>query len=363
MERKIVHIDMDAFFASVEQRDNPDLLGKPVIVGGRPQSRGVVAACSYEARVFGIHSAMPSVRAAKLCPDAVFLKPRFEAYREASKQIHVVFKRYASAIEPLSLDEAYLDVSEAAHELGSATEVARRIKQEILAETNLTASAGVSYNKFLAKIASDLDKPDGLAVITPAAAEAFIETLEIRKFHGVGKVTEKKMHKLGIFTGLDLKNLSLVQLQTHFGRIGEYYYNIARGIDNRAVSRSRKSKSIGSETTFVDNVLDKKLIWQTLLKLAEGVVASLDKRNYAARTITIKARYSDFELITRSKTPSTLLVSLDDFKEWMPELLKRTEVGSRPIRLIGVTAHNIVDRQVQEDNLMPSEEAPQLGLF
>ncbi len=361
--RKIVHVDMDAFYASVEQRDDPSLKGKPVIVGGKPESRGVVAACSYEARKFGIHSAMPSGRAAKLCPNAVFLKPRFDAYRAVSKQIHSVFKRYAEAIEPLSLDEAYLDVSQSALEFGSATEVARRIKREIREETNLTASAGVSYNKFLAKIASDLDKPDGLAVIKPEAAEAFIEGLEIRKFHGIGKVTEAKMKKLGIHTGLDLKQLSLVQLQTHFGRVGEYYFNIARGIDNRPVSRSRKSKSIGSETTFVENVVDKKLIWQTLLKLAEGVVASLDKRQYAARTITLKARYSDFSSITRSKTPEHPLVDMDDFKHWLPELLKRTEAGRRPIRLIGVTASNIIDRSERQDSDDAKEEAPQLGLF
>jgi DNA polymerase-4 len=363
MDRKIVHIDMDAFYASVEQRDNPDLRGKPVVVGGNPNSRGVVAACSYEARVFGIHSAMPSSRAAKLCPDVVFLKPRFDAYREASRQIHRVFKRYAQAVEPLSLDEAYLDVTEAAQRFGSATEVARRIKQEILAETNLTASAGVSYNKFLAKIASDLDKPDGLAVITPTNAQALIEGLEIRKFHGIGRVTEAKMQKLGIYSGLDLKQLSLVQLQTHFGRVGEYYYNIARGLDNRTVSRSRKSKSIGSETTFADNVVDKKFIWETLTKLAGGVVTSLDKRNYAARTVTIKARYADFELITRSKTPEKPVFSIDDFKAWMPELLKRTEVGRRPIRLIGVTAHNIIDRADQTLEPDTSEDPPQLGLF
>ncbi len=368
MQRKIVHVDMDAFFASVEQRDNPELRGKPVIVGGDPQSRGVVAACSYEARAFGIHSAMPSARAVKLCPHAQFLKPRFEAYREASQQIHEVFKRYAQAVEPLSLDEAYLDVTDAALHYGSATEVAKRIKQEIFSATQLTASAGVSYNKFLAKIASDLDKPNGLAVITPAAALAFIETLAIRKFHGIGSVTESRMHELGIFTGRDLKQASLVQLQTHFGRAGEYYYNIARGVDNRPVSRARKSKSIGSETTFVDNVVDKKLIWQTLLELATSVVASLDKRNYAARTITIKARYSDFVLITRSKTPPEPATSLTDFKLWMPELLKRTEVGRRPIRLIGVTAHNIVDRPslVRDSAETAWESEPselQLGLF
>ncbi|MFT6390282.1 MAG: DNA polymerase-4, partial [Cellvibrionaceae bacterium] len=209
--RKIIHIDMDAFFASVEQRDFPELRGLPVIVGGRPESRGVVAACSYEAREFGIHSAMPCSQAAKLCKGAIFVPPRFESYREASAGIHLVFKRFTEMIEPLSLDEAYLDVTECAEKAGSATEVARLIKQQIKQEVNLTASAGISFNKFLAKIASDMDKPDGIYVIRPESAEAFIEQLNIRKFFGVGKVTEKKMHSLGIYTGADLKRLSEVE--------------------------------------------------------------------------------------------------------------------------------------------------------
>mgnify|MGYP005994306577 CR=1 FL=1 len=239
MQRKILHIDMDAFYASVEQRDNPALRGKPVIVGGKPESRGVVAACSYEARAFGVHSAMPSSRAAKLCPDAVFLPARFDAYREASRQIHRVFSDYADAIEPLSLDEAYLDVSRKAAELGSATEVARCIKRDIKQATLLTASAGVSYNKFLAKIASDLDKPDGLAVIKPEDAEAFIESLAIRKFFGIGKVTEAKLQALGIYHGRDLKKLTRLQLQTQFGRAGDYYYNIARPLSIMWLIKSR----------------------------------------------------------------------------------------------------------------------------
>ena len=354
---------MDAFYASVEQRDNPELLGKPVIVGGKPESRGVVAACSYEARAYGVHSAMPSSRAIKICPDAVFLPPRFDAYRAASKAIHKVFAKYADAIEPLSLDEAYLDVSKTAEQLGSATEVARRIKQDIKKATNLTASAGVSYNKFLAKIASDLDKPDGLAIIRPEDAEEFIENLEIRKFFGIGKVTEAKLQLLGIFYGRDLKKLSRIQLQTQFGRSGDYYYNIARGIDDRPVSSSRKRKSIGSETTFADNVIDKKLIWLTLLELAEGVVKSMQKRHFAARTITLKARYADFESITRSKTPPLPLATIEDFKEWMPELLKRTKVGTRPIRLIGVTAHNLIPIEERSKGTDAIDHAPQLGLF
>jgi len=255
--RKIIHIDMDAFFASVEQRDAPQLRGLPVIVGGRPESRGVVAACSYEARKFGIHSAMPCAQAAKLCKGAIFVPHRFDAYREASAGIHRVFKNFTEIIEPLSLDEAYLDVTEAAKEVGSATEVANLIRQQIKQELDLTASAGVSYNKFLAKIASDMDKPNGLYVIRPEAAEAFIEQLDIRKFFGVGKVTEKKMHALGIYTGADLKRLSEVELQTEFGSSGAYYHRVARGIDERPVQAHRVRKSIGKETTFEGNVTNK----------------------------------------------------------------------------------------------------------
>ncbi|MEO0367275.1 MAG: DNA polymerase IV [Pseudomonadota bacterium] len=361
--RKIIHVDMDAFYASVEQRDNPELMGKPVIVGGKPQSRGVVAACSYEARKFGIHSAMPSVRAAQLCPSAIFLPARFDAYRAASKMIMEIFTRYSDAIEPLSLDEAYLDVTLAAQKLGSATEVAKNIKNEIREEVNLTASAGVSYNKFLAKIASDLEKPNGLTVIKPEDAQSLIESLEVRKFHGVGKVTEAKLQDLGIYTGLDLKKLTRLQLQTQFGKSGDYYYNIARGIDERPVSAHRKRKSIGSETTFVDNVTDKQRIWRTLLELAEGVVASIEKRQFVARTLTIKVRYADFTLITRSHTPKKPFSTLDEIKSLMPDLLKKTEVGDRPIRLIGVTAHNLVANEERGKGDKQPAASSQLGLF
>lgn len=366
--RKILHIDMDAFYASVEQRDNPTLQGKPVIVGGRPERRGVVAACSYEARAFGIHSAMPSSRAAKLCNNAVFIKPRFDAYREASQQINAVFRRYTSQIEPLSLDEAYLDVTDCAQRFGSATDVARAIKRDIKNAVNLTASAGVSYNKFLAKIASDMDKPDGLYVIRPEAAEAFIEQLEIRKFFGIGKVTEKKMQALGVFTGADLKQFSKIQLQTHFGRVGSYYYDIARGIDERAVKPSRERKSVSQETTFEDNVRDKKLIWQTLQQLAGGLEKTMRKKKLAARTLTLKVRYADFQHITRSHTGAALVLSEADMLAGLPGLLKRTEVGKRPIRLIGINLSNLQaatepidsgEQQISE----ASDNDYQLGLF
>lgn len=357
---------MDAFYASVEQRDEPSLKGKPVIVGGRPESRGVVAACSYEARKFGIHSAMPSSRALKLCPHAVFRPPRFKAYRAVSKEIRAVFAEFTDLIEPLSLDEAYLDVTETATKIGSATEVARAIKSEIKSRVNLTASAGVSYNKFLAKIASDMDKPDGLFVIRPEVAEEFIAQLEIRKFFGIGKVTEKKLQSLGIFTGADLRKLSKLQLQTQFGRTGGYYYNIARGLDNRPVQPHRETKSIGSETTFEQNVIDKKQIWQTLIGLSEGISNSIEKKELRARTLTLKVRYSDFQLITRSKTGAQPIWTKQHILDALPELLKRTEVGSRPIRLIGVTFSNFNSVETSAaDNSNDSQvrERRQLGLF
>lgn len=364
--RKILHIDMDAFYASVEQRDFPEFRGKPVVVGGRPEQRGVVAACSYEARKFGIHSAMPSSQALRLCKDVIFLKHRFDAYREASAKIHDIFKQYTQMIEPLSLDEAYLDVTEIAKEYGSATAVARAIKAQIKQEVNLTASAGVSYNKFLAKIASDMDKPDGLYVIRPEVAQEFIEQLEIRKFFGIGKVTEKKMQALGIYHGSDLKALSQLQLQTQFGSSGDYYYNIARGIDERPVRPHRTRKSIGSETTFDHNLKDKKQIWQTLQSLASSVAESMEKRNLGARTVTLKVRYADFQLITRSKTDDELTQSRQQILDILPELLKKTEVGTRPIRLIGVTLANLKEmvEESEQQTVGPTiVDDPQLGLF
>ncbi|MCH2190764.1 MAG: DNA polymerase IV [Gammaproteobacteria bacterium] len=363
--RKILHIDMDAFFASVEQRDNPSLRGKPVIVGGKPDSRGVVAACSYEARVFGVRSAMPCAQAAKLCKDAIFVPHRFDAYREASAQIHEVFREFADEIEPLSLDEAYLDVTESAKKIGSATEVAIKIKQGIKDKTKLVASAGVSYNKFLAKIASDMDKPDGMFVIRPDQAEQFIAELDIRKFYGVGKVTEQKMHRLGIFKGADLKTKSLDELKTLFGKSGQYYFNVARGVDNRPVKSSRRRKSIGAEATFETNVVDKNVIWERLLQLLGRVEATMKKKSLKAHTVTIKVKYSDFTLITRSQTVIELLADKDQLTSLLPMLLKKTDVGIRPIRLIGVSVSKLVsvEEQKQEGILKSELAGQQMGLF
>jgi DNA polymerase-4 len=300
--RKIIHIDMDAFFAAVEQRDFPDLRNKPLIVGGLPDTRGVVATCSYEARKYGIHSAMPSAHAARLCPAAVFVKPRFEAYREASAQIRKIFTGYTDLIEPPSLDEAYLDVSGSAACQGSATLIAQDIQQKIRQQTELTASAGVSYNKFLAKIASDINKPNGLYVIRPELGTQFIEALPIGKFHGVGKATEKKMQALGIFTGKDLKRLSLALLQHYFGKSGLHYYNICRGTDPRPVNNHRTRKSIGIETTFQKDIDCHDSAMTQLLALLNKALDKTACQKLLAHTLTVKIKYHDFVQITRSRT-------------------------------------------------------------
>ncbi|WP_430009303.1 DNA polymerase IV [Methylophaga lonarensis] len=335
-QRKIIHVDMDAFFASVEQRDFPELRGKPLIVGGQPDSRGVVAACSYEARKFGIHSAMACSRAYRLCPQAVFVRPRFEAYREVSQQIREIFWRYASQVEPLSLDEAYLDVTYTEAFNGSATLIAKAIKQEILAETGLTASAGVSYNKFLAKIASDMDKPNGLYLILPEQGEQFVSTLPIGKFHGIGPATEAKMKKLGIHTGHDLRQKSLVELTEHFGKSGQYYFNIARAIDERPVRSQRIRKSLGKETTFAEDILSVPELTQILLELAEQVLESLSKHQLKGKTVTVKVKYANFQQVTRSQTLDHS-IGFADLQEWIPALLARTEAGHQPVRLVGLS--------------------------
>lgn len=338
--RKIIHVDMDAFYASVEQRDNPELRGKPVIVGGAPDKRGVVAACSYEARRFGIHSAMPSSRAFRLCPSAIFLKPRFEAYRQVSSEVHEVYRQFTDLIEPLSLDEAYLDVSESALHQGSATRIAASIKKAIKEKTHLNASAGVSYNKFLAKMASDMDKPDGLYVITPEEGAAFIEKLPIGKFHGIGKATEARMQALDVFTGADLKKWKREKLVEKFGKSGNYYYDIAQGIDKRKVENSRIRKSLGSETTFEQDLQDKNEMLAVLRRLAEQVTASMRKRELKAQTVTIKVKYADFTQVSRSHTLETSFDSIGQIETIISGLLDKTDAGEKKVRLLGVTASN-----------------------
>lgn len=341
-QRKIIHVDMDAFYASVEQRDQPDLRARPVVVGGQPDSRGVVAACSYEARQFGIHSAMASSRAYRLCPHAVFVPPRFEAYRQVSSQIQQIFWRYASEVEPLSLDEAYLDVSEATVLAGSATRIAQAIKDDIKAETQLIASAGVSYNKFLAKMASDMDKPDGLYVITPDQGEAFVAALLIGKFHGVGPATEAKMHRLGIKTGADLKAWDALDLTAHFGKSGGYYYHIARGVDLRPVRSSRQRKSLGKETTFAVDICDTTELLAHINALAETVFKLLLAKKMQAKTVTLKVKYSNFRQITRSISLPYPIEGFVQMQALLADLFTKTDAHKQSVRLLGVTVSGLI---------------------
>lgn len=351
MGRKIIHVDMDAFYASVEQRDDPRLRGRPVVVGGSPDSRGVVAAASYEARRFGIHSAMPAARARRLCPEAVFLRPRFDAYRAESRRIHGVFRRYTELVEPLSLDEAYLDVSAAEACRGSATLIARRIKEEIKAATGLTASAGVSYNKFLAKLASDLDKPDGLHLITPEQGPGFVAGLEVGRFHGVGRATERRLHELGIRTGADLLPWSLEELEAALGKRGAFFHDIARGIDQRPVQPVRERKSLGSETTFARDLADPEAMLAALRPLAEEVLEGLRGKQLRAQTLTLKVKYHDFTQITRAWSDERGFERIEPVMAVLAVLLERTEAHHRPVRLLGVTASGLRPRTRGEEQL------------
>lgn len=332
---------MDAFFASVEQRDFPEYQGKPVVVGGSPQGRGVVAAASYESRKYGIHSAMPAVQAVKRCPHAIFVKPRFDVYKEVSNQIREIFFEYTDLVEPLSLDEAYLDVTENHKNNPSATLIARQIKQEILAKTELVASAGVSFNKFLAKIASDLDKPDGLSIIHPNKAEMFIEELPIGKFYGVGKATRQKMESLGIRTGADLKEWEEIDLVKKFGKSGHHYYRIARAIDNRAVKSHRTRKSIGKERTFSEDVSDLEWITRFLKDLSGKIADSMKKMDAAGKTVTLKVRYKNFDTVTRSYSHPHFIHDAGNISETAIRLLDETEAGSREVRLLGISISSL----------------------
>ncbi|WP_317964050.1 DNA polymerase IV [Methylocaldum szegediense] len=335
--RKIIHIDMDAFYAAVEQRDFPELRGKPVVVGGAPNSRGVVATCSYEARAFGIRSAMPAAQAYRLCPEAVFVRPRFDVYRAVSAQIRAILREFTDRVEAVSLDEAYLDVTASPFCQGSATRIAEEIKRRIRESTGLTASAGVSYNKFLAKIASDRDKPDGLCVITPEQGRTVIADLPIGAFHGIGKATEAKMLALGIRYGRDLERLPLATLIQHFGKAGEHYYRIARGIDERPVVPDRPRKSWGAETTFPVDLSDRDEMCEQLAKLAEGVLDKLSRHGLTARGLTVKVKYDNFELVTRGRTLDRPFRDVRDVVPHLADLLARTEAGRRKVRLLGVS--------------------------
>lgn len=340
--RRIIHVDMDAFYASVEQRDNPELRGKPIAVGS-PGPRGVLTTASYEARVFGVRSAMPSVTAARQCPGLIFVKPRFDAYRGVSAQIHAIFAEYTDLIEPLSLDEAYLDVTDNKQGIAIATEVATLIRARIKEVTGLNASAGISYCKFLAKMASDLNKPNGQAVITPKNGPAFVEGLAVKKFHGVGPATAAKMERLGILTGADLKAQSLAFLQQHFGKSGAWYYNIARGIDDRPVRPDRERKSVGAEDTFMTDLFDLDAARAEISPLVDKVWRHCEAKNLHGRSVTLKVKYADFQIITRSKTEAAPFGSVAEIVATVHSLLVPLFPTAKGIRLLGVTLSSFAD--------------------
>lgn len=343
--RKIIHIDMDAFYASVEQRDHPEYRGKAIAVGGSPEGRGgVVATASYEARKFGVRSAMPSKRARELCPELIFIRPRFDVYKEVSTQIRAIFHRYTDLIEPLSLDEAYLDVTEDKLGIGSAIEVAQQIRKAIRDELNLTASAGVSVNKFVAKIASDLNKPDGFAFIGPSSIETFMEKLPVEKFHGVGRVTAQKMKEKGLFTGADLKRLTEAELVKDFGKTGAFYYRIVRGQDDRPVEPERETKSVGAEDTFPEDLSTLEEMGPELDRLGGIVAGRLQRHQLKGRTITLKVRFSDFRLITRSQSLPQPTDAADVLAATVRRLLSLVlQDGPVKIRLLGVSMANFGD--------------------
>jgi len=340
--RRIIHVDMDAFYASVEQRDNPELRGKPVAVGGAA-ARGVVAAASYEARAFGVRSALPSITAKRRCPDLIFVPPRFDVYRAVSAQIHMVFAEHTDLIEPLSLDEAYLDVTDNKQGIPIATEIATRIRARIKEITGLNASAGISYCKFLAKMASDLNKPNGQAVIKPKNGPAFVEGLAVKKFHGVGPATAAKMERLGVLTGADLKAKSLAFLQEHFGKSGAWYYNISRGIDDRPVRPDRERKSVGAEDTFMADLFDLDAARAEISPLIDKVWRHCEAKDLHGRSVTLKVKYADFQIITRSKTEATPFGSVAEIVATVQKLLAPLFPTAKGIRLLGVTLSSFGD--------------------
>lgn len=357
-QRKIIHLDMDAFFASVEQRDVPEYRGKPLVVGGKPNSRGVVAAASYEVRKYGVRSAMSCFQAHKLCPHAIFVPPRFEVYKQVSQQIRQIMGKLTTIIEPLSLDEAYLDVSNNKDPQfnGSATLMANWLRAEVYKNTGLTASAGVSYNKMLAKIASDINKPNGITIIKPEQAEVFIANLPIERFHGIGKASAKRLHQLGIKTGSDLKHTPLNTLIEVFGKRGKFYHEIAHGIDNRPVRWQRKHKSIGSETTFNQNLTDDTALLAQIYKQNADAYQALQKKQKMAHAITLKIKYSDFTQVTRSHTLHTPFSNEQAAHYWLKKLFANVP-RTLAIRLVGVTYSRLVDKNSSHN------KNNQLGLF
>ncbi len=349
--RKIIHVDMDAFYASVEQRDNQELRGKPVAVGGS-RERGVVAAASYEARKFGVRSAMPSITARRKCPDLIFVKPRFDVYKAVSLQIRATFAEYTTIIEPLSLDEAYLDVTENLQGIRSAREIAEQIKAKIRAETQLTASAGVSYNKFLAKLASDYRKPDGLYVITPAMGPTFVEVLPVERFHGIGQATAAKMKELGIFTALDLRAKDQAFLIKNFGKAGRHFYCICRGIDDRPVLPNRVRKSVGAENTFSRDLTSLDDMRAELGPLVEKVWHYCYSTGVRGRTVTLKVKFADFQIITRSRSRITPISDSSILASISAELLAAQFPMPKGVRLIGVSLSSLCADSPQVDPQM-----------
>ena len=341
--RKIIHVDMDAFYASVEQMDNPELKGKPLAVGGS-EVRGVVSAASYEARKFGVRSAISGVLAKKNCPELIFVKPRFDRYKEISKKIHAIFHEYTDLVEPLSLDEAYLDVTYNKKGNPSATLLAQEIRMRILNEVGLTASAGISVNKFVAKIASDYNKPNGQKTVNPEEVVSFLEELPIRKFYGVGKVTTEKMYQLGIFTGLELKSKSLDFLSTHFGKSGVFYYHVVRGIHNSEVKPDRITKSVAAEHTFDTNLSSEIFMLEQLENIATNLERRLKKQNIAGKTVTLKIKYSDFSQQTRSKTVPYFIADKGLILENVKELLYQERMKDS-VRLLGISLSNLNTEQ------------------
>lgn len=349
--RKIIHVDMDAFYASVEQLDNPELRDKPIAVGGG-SARGVVSAASYEARKYGVRSAMSGQVARKLCPDLIFVKTRFERYREISSRIREIFYEYTDLVEPLSLDEAYLDVTENKKGNPSATLIAKEIRAKIKEKTGLNASAGISINKFIAKVSSDFNKPNGQKTVNPEEVEAFLEDLEIRKFYGVGKVTANKMYSLGIFTGKDLKNKSLEFLEEHFRKSGNFYYNVVRGIHTSEVKPHRIRKSLGAERTFSENISSEIFMIEKLENIAEEIERRLSKSDVAGKTVTLKIKYSDFTLKTRSKTLAYYVRSKDIILETAKELLFQEKLLNS-VRLLGISLANL---NTEKDDEKPDQK-------
>jgi DNA polymerase-4 len=356
--RKIIHVDMDAFYASVEQRDDPSLKGRPVAVGGG-SDRGVVAAASYEARAFGVRSAMASVKARRLCPDLIFVKPRFETYRDVSRQIRAVFLDYTPHVEPLSLDEAYLDVTDDIRGIGSATRIAELIRARIKADTGLTASAGVSYNKFLAKLASDQNKPDGLCVVKPGDGARFVAGLPVRRFHGVGPKGAEKMAKLGIETGADLAARDIAFLRANFGSMADYLYRAARGIDLRRVSANRSRKSLGAERTFDRDLSSGPVLREALGNIVDIVWERIEQAGAKGRTVTLKLKHVDFTQITRAKSVPHLVMDKREFAQLGHALLDEVLPLPQPVRLMGLTLSALEGEREEA----PRPDDPQLSLL